>query len=239
MPPAKAAIVPEPTITRTSLVADIESCKTLADLNLLAPGILKAKNKLSAGDSKEVEVAFAARLMALDPQSDTLTLGEGNHASVPANTVDDLSAVNGASIKKKRQVGRQTKGEPKARAKARVGIVASNVRREYTDPSMDSEVASGGLAIPKLRYLRDKAHLRFVASNPCLICERRPADAHHLRFAQPQALGRKVSDEFTVPLCRAHYRDNHRVGDERAWWSRALIDPIEVSQRLWAKSHQN
>ena len=26
------------------------------------------------------------------------------------------------------------------------------------------------------------------------------ADPHHLRFAQHHALGRKVSDEFTVPL---------------------------------------
>jgi hypothetical protein len=43
---------------------------------------------------------------------------------------------------------------------------------------------------------------------------RRPADAHHLRFAQAPALGRKVSDELTVPLCRGHHREVHRCGDE-------------------------
>ena len=57
------------------------------------------------------------------------------------------------------------------------------------------------LAIAEPRRLRDPNHLRFVASQPCLICERQPAEAHHLKFAQPTALGRKVSDAFTVPLC--------------------------------------
>ena len=33
---------------------------------------------------------------------------------------------------------------------------------------------------------------------------------HHLPFAQPRALGRKVSDEYTVPLCRAHHREHIR-----------------------------
>jgi hypothetical protein len=38
-----------------------------------------------------------------------------------------------------------------------------------------------------------------------------------LRRSSP-VVGRKVSDEFTVPLCRTHHRDNHRFGDEVAWW---------------------
>src|SRR5260221_469536 len=58
------------------------------------------------------------------------------------------------------------------------------------------------LPLTKLSGKRSKAHLLFVASHPCLICQRTPCDAHHLKFAQPRALGRKVSDEFTVPLCR-------------------------------------
>jgi hypothetical protein len=58
------------------------------------------------------------------------------------------------------------------------------------------------LTHPEPRRFRDKEHVKFVAKRACLICGRRPADAHHLRFAQHRALGRKVSDEFTVPLCR-------------------------------------
>jgi ERF superfamily len=81
--------------------------------------------------------------------------------------------------------------------------------------------------------LRDKDHRKFVASQPCLVCGRFPADAHHLRFAQPRALGRKVSDEFTVPVCRVHHRELHRHGDEAAWWHKTKIDPLPIARRLW------
>jgi hypothetical protein len=73
------------------------------------------------------------------------------------------------------------------------------------------------LALAEPRRRRDKSHLRFVASQPCLVCGRHPSDPHHLRFAQPRALGAKVSDEFTVPLCRKHHRELHRHGNEANW----------------------
>src|SRR6202140_5841487 len=82
------------------------------------------------------------------------------------------------------------------------------------------------LTISEPRRLRDKAHLKFVGAQPCLICARSPADAHHLKFTQPRAMGRKVSDEFTVPQCRTHHRDIHNFGDEVAWWERRAIDPV-------------
>ena len=66
------------------------------------------------------------------------------------------------------------------------------------------------LPYPEPRRIRDRDHVRFVTKQPCLICGRRPADPHHLRFTQQRALGRKVSDEFTVPLCRGHHREAHR-----------------------------
>jgi hypothetical protein len=50
---------------------------------------------------------------------------------------------------------------------------------------------------------------------------------------QPRALGRKASDEFSVPLCRIHHRLVHRVGNEIAWWKEAGIDPIAVARKLW------
>ena len=73
------------------------------------------------------------------------------------------------------------------------------------------------LTIAEPKRLRDKAHLKFVASQPCLICGRQPSDPHHLRFAQPRAMGLKVSDEFTVPFCRGHHRQLHQAGNEEAW----------------------
>ena len=64
-----------------------------------------------------------------------------------------------------------------------------------------------------------------------------PADAHHLRFAQSKALGRKVSDEFTVPLCRGHHREVHRCGDEAQWWRNTGIDPSVAARSLWLENH--
>jgi hypothetical protein len=93
------------------------------------------------------------------------------------------------------------------------------------------------LARPEPRRFRDKEHIKFVAKQPCLICGRRPADAHHLRFAQHRALGRKVSDEFTVPLCRGHHREVHRCGDEAAWWKSAGVDPTITARALWLETH--
>ena len=93
------------------------------------------------------------------------------------------------------------------------------------------------LAMPEPRRVRDRDHVRSVARHPCLVCGRRPADAHHLRFAQGKALGRKVSDEFTVPLCRGHHREVHRRGDEAAWWSNTGVDPIIAARSLWLESH--
>src|SRR5450830_1714201 len=107
-------------------------------------------------------------------------------------------------------------------------------RRHSSTPSgIDKSV----LAFPEPRRLRDKEHLRFVAKQPCLICERQPADAHHIRFAQHRALGRKVSDEFTVPLCRTHHREIHRYGDEAAWWSKHRLDPLIAASNLWRQTH--
>jgi hypothetical protein len=93
------------------------------------------------------------------------------------------------------------------------------------------------LALPVLRRIRDREHVKSVAKQPCLVCGRRPADAHHLRFAQSPTLGRKVRDEFTVPLCRGHHREVHRSGDEAAWWDKTGIDPTAAARALWLKTH--
>jgi ERF superfamily len=98
-------------------------------------------------------------------------------------------------------------------------------------------IDKSALSLPASRRIRDRDHVRLVAKQPCLICGRRPADAHHLRFAQSKALGRKVSDEFTVPLCRGHHREVHRCGDEAAWWKKAGIDPTLPARTLWLESH--
>jgi hypothetical protein len=48
----------------------------------------------------------------------------------------------------------------------------------------------------------------------------------------PRSLGRKVSDEFTVPLCREHHQQLHRHGNEAPWWANQQIVPIEIAREF-------
>jgi hypothetical protein len=98
-------------------------------------------------------------------------------------------------------------------------------------------IDKSALSFPEPRRIRDKEHIKYVTRQPCLLCGRSPSDAHHLRFAQRSALSRKVSDEFTVPLCRAHHREVHRCGDEAAWWTKTNIDSIASARALWLNTH--
>ncbi len=57
-----------------------------------------------------------------------------------------------------------------------------------------------------------------------------------IRFAQPRALSRKVSDEYTVPVGRSHYRELHRYRDKASWWAGTSIDPLPIALELWRRS---
>ena len=103
----------------------------------------------------------------------------------------------------------------------------------------DGKIDKSQLAIAEPKRLRDKAHLKFVASQACLVCGRQPSDPHHLRFAQPRAIGLKVSDEFTVPLCRGHHRQLHQAGNEVAWWKALNIDALPLARQLWEQRRPN
>jgi ERF superfamily len=110
------------------------------------------------------------------------------------------------------------------------------ITTERIDPGQEKGIDKSVLAIPAPRRYRNREHLRFVAQQVCLVCGRKPSDPHHLRFMQPRALGRKVSDEFAVPLCRSHHRAVHRAGNEPAWWKAAGINPVEVAGQLWRQT---
>ena len=120
---------------------------------------------------------------------------------------------------------------PSEMANTADGVPSS--KRKRSASGIDKSI----LALPEPRRVRDREHVRHVASQSCLVCGRRPCDAHHLRFTQRRALGRKVSDEFTVPLCRGHHRELHRHGDETAWWRKVAIEPVAAARALWLDTH--
>jgi len=129
--------------------------------------------------------------------------------------------------------------------RAKLATFGTGTGNDHTKRSSDrgkkrrrsAVIDKSALVLPEPRRIRDREHVRYVTRQSCLICGRRPSDAHHLRFAQSRALNRKVSDEFTVPLCRGHHREVHRSGDEAAWWTKAGIDPTVVARALWLETH--
>jgi hypothetical protein len=129
---------------------------------------------------------------------------------------------------------------------AKLGVVSAQSAKAddaitaLTDQSFaekPTQIDKSVLVFPQPRRIRDRDHIRHIMKQACLICGRRPSDPHHLRFAQSQALGRKVSDEFTVPLCRVYHREIHHCGDETAWWNKTGIDPTAAARALWLKTH--
>jgi hypothetical protein len=116
-----------------------------------------------------------------------------------------------------------------ALAKQNVEPRSKALQGDQAHPKIDKSV----LALSEPKRVRSKEHLRFVAQQPCIICGRNPAQAHHIRYAQPKGLSLKVSDEFTVPLCAIHHSENHATGDERKWWEQHKIDPLPVASALW------
>ena len=114
-------------------------------------------------------------------------------------------------------------------------------RREKTSGILSLGASEKGVATrcgPKLLDLGERDAVRTSSSwQPCLVCGRTPSDPHHIKFAEQRAMGRKVSDRFTVPICRLHHRELHRRGDEGAWWQRQRIDPLAIAATLWGKTH--
>jgi hypothetical protein len=140
------------------------------------------------------------------------------------------------------EFSRSENAEP-ARPVSDIAAIQASTEMQAAPSFRDNDAPKGidksVLTLAEPRRYRNKEHLRFVAQQACLICGRKPSDPHHLRFMQPRALGRKVSDEFVAPLCRIHHREAHRSRDERAWWKQAGIDPVKVARKLWRNTRSN
>jgi len=190
----------------------------LADISALLPGdavawagqMLASKNRLTADDARAVEQAFETRFANL--HDDLVEVSSVAH-SIPLADSASPSHHEGPPR------ASNDHGLDDHHAGDMPGIVAERTERTCV--------------IGKTLRHRNKEHLRFLRTQPCLICGRQPSDPHHLRFAQPQALGRKVSDEFVVPLCRTHHREAHRASREIAWWQAQGIAPLAAAETFW------
>jgi hypothetical protein len=210
LPPDQSAAL------RERLIAELDALQTADDAASWAHRSLPAKNTLTSADAQLVEASFGAKTTAFG----NLATGTDN---VGPQSPPIVQCANGT---------------PQARHQAYGEVVteASQAAGQSSSVPDELHVRRRRVAAKTIR-LRDKEHRRFVATQPCLLCGRAPSDPHHLRFAQPRALGRKVSDEFTVPVCRLHHREIHRHGNEAAWWARVGIEPMAVALALWSESH--
>jgi hypothetical protein len=201
---------------RESLIEQLAAINSADEAAAWAHRNLPAKNTLTAADAKMVEERFRARLSAIGPSPGTCDhKAEGGMPDdlaghEPPHAVPDQAGLSGAS-----DAGRRQKAPTRSKKQSRSDAIR---------------------ALGKTVRLRDKDHRKFVLRQACLVCGRVPSDPHHLTFTQPRALGRRVSDEFIVPVCRVHHRELHRSGNEAAWWRKLNIDPIPIALRLWAQT---
>ena len=205
---ARTVLAPGPSAAlRDSLLGDLIRLQSADEAADWAHNNLPAKNTLTVEDADAVEAGFRARLALIE--------AEGAREPDPQFALTE---------------GSSSPAEKDILAAIEDSSAAAIFRPGPTSPRRRPVAA-------KTIRLRDKEHAKFVALQPCVVCGRTPSEAHHIRFAQPRALGRKVSDEYTIPLCRLHHRDLHRYGDEASWWAGVSIDPLPIASDLWRRAH--
>ncbi len=207
--PVRAALSAEESATlRDQLVADLDRLQSSDEAADWVHKNLAVKNTLTAADADSVEASFRERVLTLESGP---AVAEGQ---IDSGKDDGVGPSGGQAFVEAMDASAAAPiilpQEPAGRRRRRVA--AKTIR------------------------LRDKEHCRYITTKPCVVCGRTPSEAHHIRFAQPRALGRKVSDEYTVPVCRLHHRELHRYGDEASWWVGVNVDPLPVALELWRRS---
>jgi hypothetical protein len=204
-----------------------------------------------ANSNRRVRRARTSKLSAASPNSE---LSVSLSASLRAELLREIESLGGTNdaalwaqrrLWAKNQLSATDAQQVEEAFAAKLAVTQAQSAKSDDVPEQDLAEQTGAatqinksvLVFPEPRRVRDRDHIRHVIKQPCLVCGRRPSDPHHLRFAQSRALGRKVSDEFTVPLCRAHHREIHRCGNESLWWRDTGIDPLVVARALWLETH--
>ncbi len=206
---------------RESLVQQLGAITSEDEAAVWAQRNLAAKNTLRTADAKIVEECFQEKLRSITDTRDGVPRESSEEASAgmaPGGTGASLPHV-----------------VPDLSVRSPGLVDAGDSEKTPAAPAKRSR-RTAVAALGKTVRLRDKDHRKFVLRQPCLVCGRVPSDPHHLTFTQPRALGRRVSDEFMVPVCRIHHRELHRSGDEIAWWRSLNIDPLPVALKLWQHS---
>lgn len=193
------------------------------------------ENRLSAESTIDLNTAYKERCKEMSGHtsgmssqaqtSNTAPVGPGLAAGTKAHNkkteISDKPPENGGLSAPVERTGENSK-------------LSSQPNTKPDDSKPNVNIDKSRLHMPEPKRIRAPEHLKRVAQMPCLVCQRRPADAHHLKHAQPRAMARKPGDQWVVPLCRIHHRALHDAGDEAKWWQSQKLDPIILAERLWS-----
>ena len=103
----------------------------------------------------------------------------------------------------------------------------------------------GAKAAPPPREGNSTAHLKWIRDLPCLAAvamgedpaSAAPArEAHHLLGGTDRGMGKKASDQWTVPLAHIRHMDMHNLGEARYFEALGIDDPKAVAKALWERS---
>lgn len=73
----------------------------------------------------------------------------------------------------------------------------------------DTRAQAERMMLQKPKRFESPEYLKHVRSYGCLICSSEACDAHHVMTG---GMGTKTHDVFTIPLCREHHDEMHRMG---------------------------
>jgi hypothetical protein len=94
------------------------------------------------------------------------------------------------------------------------------------------------------RAVKDDSHRKFVSGLPCIVSGvEGKTQVAHVRFASAEygkpitGTSTKADDCFVLPLSVEMHDEQHRAGDELAWWrSKGVSDPLRLCLRLYSVS---
>ena len=210
--------------------------------NMLAGSSIETHDAHTAdiGDANAVEVATTSATVPGDPADDAPSGAARLYApfvpvpDYPLGSLKERVVRRGRAARSKPPVVQIRRGVSQDDGAVRLRTEPAPTRRSQITGGFS--IDKSALLLPSERRLRSKAHLQFVASKPCLVCEAQPCHAHHITFAQARGLSQKVSDEFTVPLCIIHHNELHVFGNEASWWRAQGIEPLAKASELWRET---
>jgi hypothetical protein len=222
--------------------------KAAADVRPLAPSQISRKGKvirpprivLAADQSEALRDRLVAELGDLKSADDAADWVHKNLSAKNRLTAENAESVEASFRERLAAIEGGPPSTASGQALDKMGYEATHEQNQSLDTPVMAEPETTIVRRRRFTWktirLRDKEHCKFVAAQPCVVCGRMPTEAHHIRFAQPRALNRKVSDEYTVPVCRLHHRELHRYGDEASWWAGINVDPLPIALKLWRAS---